>query len=403
VTTAIQQWRSTAPFHHGSHRDLLSPASPPEVSGDRVDAIIVPSARSAPYLRHVAGVASELACPLVVLCSRRARARDVINDIGERYPLVDLVAVDVPAEMGHPMPRFETSRQLAGTKLERRTDTSLKRNLGLLLAKAVGWQRVVFLDDDIVVEDPADLRRAVALLDKHYAVGLSIGGYPDNSVVCHAHREAGGRQDTFVGGGALAVRVDRIESFFPKVYNEDWLFLLDDVRLRPVAQIGMAYQQPYDPFADPERARGEEFGDDLAEGVFALLDNGKRVQDADERYWRGFLADRATLILDIIDRTAKLADEDVDAGQRRRMLASLKAAYGRLKTVMPEQFVSYLRAWRADNTRWRRCLAELPTGLSADGALRHLGLAGHQYRVRLTGFRQRDEVPHEQVPAYVTG
>ncbi|OLE27548.1 MAG: hypothetical protein AUG44_09880 [Actinobacteria bacterium 13_1_20CM_3_71_11] len=364
----------TTPVHHESHRDLLTRANPPEVSGDRVDAIIVPSARSAPYLRHVAGLASELGCPLVVLCSRRARARDVINDVGERYPLVDLVAVDVPAELGHPMPRFETSRQLAGTRLERRTDTSLKRNLGLLLAKAVGWQRVVFLDDDIVVEDPADLRRAVALLDRHYAVGLSI-------------------------------RVDRIESFFPKVYNEDWLFLLDDVRLRSVAQLGTAYQQPYDPFADPERARGEEFGDDLAEGVFALLDNGKRVQDADERYWRGFLADRATLILDIIDRSAKL--DDVDPGQRRRMLASLKAAYGRLQCVMPDQFVAYLRAWRADNTRWRRCLAELPTGLSVEKALHQLGLAGYQYRVRLTGFRQRDEVPrevlHDGVPAYVTG
>jgi hypothetical protein len=390
----------TAPFHHGSHRELLSQALPPEVSGDRVDAIIVPSARSAPYLRHVAGLASELGCPLVVLCSRRAKGRDVIADIGERFPLVDLVAVDVPGEVGNPMPRFETSRMFAGTRLERRTDTSLKRNLGLLLARSVGWQRIVFLDDDIVVADPADLRRAVSLLDRHYAVGLSIGGYPDNSVVCHAHREAGGRQDTFVGGGALAVRMDRVESFFPKVYNEDWMFLLDDVRLRPVAQTGVALQKPYDPFADPDRARGEEFGDDLAEGVFALLDAGKRVQDADERYWRGFCADRATLILDIIDRTAKL--DDVEPGQRRRMLASLKAAYGRLQCTMPDQFVAYLRAWRRDNTRWRRCLAERPTGLTVEEALVQLGLAG-RCATRWTGFRQRDEVPHEQVPAYVTG
>jgi len=394
----------TSPYHHGSHRDLLSEASPPQVSGDRVDAIIVPSARSAPYLRHAAGLASELGCPLVVLCSRRARGRDVIADIGEKYPLVDLVTIDVPAEVGHPMPRFETSRMLAGTRLERRTDTSLKRNLGLLLARSVDWQRVVFLDDDIAVADPADLRRAVSLLDRHYAVGLAIGGYPDNSVVCHAHREAGGRQDTFVGGGALAVRMDRVKSFFPKVYNEDWMFLLDDVRLRPVAQVGLAVQQPYDPFADPDRARGEEFGDDLAEGIFALLDKGKRVKDADERYWRGFLADRAQLILDVIDRTAKL--DDIDAGQRRRMLASLKAAYGRLQCTMPDQFVTYLRAWRADGTRWRRCLAELPTGLTVEAALAHLGLAG-RYATRWTGFRQRDEVPrevpNEQEPAYVTG
>src|SRR5262249_47602507 len=107
------------------------------------------------------------------------------------------------------------------------------------------------------------------------------------------------------------------------------------------------------------------------------------------------------LILDVIDRTAGL--DDIDAGQRRRMLASLKAAYGRLQCVVPEQFVAYMRAWRADNTRWRRCLAELPTGLSVEKALHHLGLAGHRYRVRVSGFRQRDEVPHEEVPAYAHG
>jgi glycosyltransferase involved in cell wall biosynthesis len=76
------------------------------------------------------------------------------------------------------MPQFETSRMLAGTRFERRTDTSLKRNVGLLLARSVGWQRIVFLDDDITVEDPADLRRAVALLGPHYAAGLFIGGDP---------------------------------------------------------------------------------------------------------------------------------------------------------------------------------------------------------------------------------
>ncbi len=376
------------PSHSPSHRQLLSRAQAPEMGGRRIDAIIVPSARSAPYLRHAAGLAEGLGATLVVLCSPhprgRARARDIVADLSDRYPLVGLVAVDMPPALDHPMPRFETSKMLAGTRFERRTDTSLKRNLGLLLARSVGWHRVVFLDDDIHVEDPADLCRAVSLLDRHYAVGLSVGGYPDNSVVCHAHRDTGGWQETFVGGGALAVRADRVESFFPNVYNEDWLFLLDDVRLRPVAETGTAKQQPYDPFANPERARGEEFGDDLAEGVFALLDRGGRVQDADEQYWRGFLAARGKLILDIIERTKKL--DDMEPGQRQRMLASLRAAYGRLQCAPPDLFVRYLRAWRADGTRWRRCLAELPTDLSVEKALVHLGLAG-RYTTRWSEIR----------------
>ena len=54
-------------------------------------------------------------------------------------------------------------------------------------------------------------------------------------MVCHAIRDTGGKQGTFVGGGALAVAVDRVDSFFPDIYNEDWFYLLrDDGRLRPV-------------------------------------------------------------------------------------------------------------------------------------------------------------------------
>ena len=73
---------------------------------------------------------------------------------------------------------LETSRLLAGTIFEQRSDVSTKRNLALLLSHMLGWERVVFLDDDIQVPDPADLSRAVGLLDAHTAVGLGHRGFP---------------------------------------------------------------------------------------------------------------------------------------------------------------------------------------------------------------------------------
>ena len=160
----------------------------------------------------------------------------------------------------------------------------------LVLSHMLRWKRVVFLDDDIHVPDPDDLSRAVSLLDTHTAVGLGIGGFPDNSVVCHAFREAGGWQDTFIGGGALAVEVKRNRSFFPNVYNEDWFFVLDAGKgLQSVATVGEVLQDPYDPYC-PERARAEEFGDVLAEGTFWLLDQGRSASDGDLAHWRDFLA-----------------------------------------------------------------------------------------------------------------
>jgi len=38
--------------------------------------------------------------------------------------------------------------------------------------------------------------------------------------------------------------------------------------------VGTARQQAYKPFADPNRAATEEFGDLLAEGLYALFDDG---------------------------------------------------------------------------------------------------------------------------------
>ena len=157
---------------------------------------------------------------------------------------------------------------LAGTVFARRTDLSAKRNLALLLSHMAGWSRILFLDDDITSLNPDDVRKASSLLDTHNAVGLRVCGFPDHSVVCHAYREAGGEQQSFIGGGALVIEVKRSNSFFPDVYNDDWFFLLDGRKsLQPVAVTGQVIQYPYDPFRNPDRARAEELGDVLAEGI----------------------------------------------------------------------------------------------------------------------------------------
>jgi len=117
---------------------------------------------------------------------------------------VNLIAIDVPEPTQLRLPYWETSRMLAGTVFARRTDLSAKRNLAIMISRMAGWSRILFLDDDITGLNPDDMRKASALLDTHNVVGLRIGGFPDHSVVCHAYREAGGDQQSFIGGGALA-------------------------------------------------------------------------------------------------------------------------------------------------------------------------------------------------------
>jgi hypothetical protein len=349
-----------------SHTALLDHGGPPDIVDRKLDAIVVPSGRPASSVLHAAGLAEELNTPLVVLASRKARAADIVREVEDNGIVADVVAVDV----GHApkrMPELET----AGL-FPRGTDVSMKRNLGLLLARAAGWRQVMFLDDDITVTNAADLRRAAGALASHAAVGMHVGGMPDNSVVCHARRELGDRQGTFVGGGALAVPTDAdAGAFFPDIYNEDWFYLLDNAQIRPVALVGQALQLPYDPFVNPDRAREEELGDTLAEGVFAMLGRGGTVRDTlNDGYWVDFLAARRGLITDLLRRAGERP-----ASQRvGSMTVALKAARGRSYLIEPRECVRFLRALRRDQDVWAEQMRDLRSGLGIAGALSHFGL-----------------------------
>ena len=364
--------RTATPNHHGSHRRLLwQPENSPGPA--KVDAIIVPTTRPVRYLREAAAAALYLDCPLVTLHSRKwTSAHAATSYLGGS---VDLIAIDLPDPAHLRLPELETSRVLAGTMFEQRSDLSTKRNLALMLSHMLGWDRVVFLDDDIQVPDPGDLSKAAGLLDTHTAVGLGIGGFPDNSVVCHAFRKVGGKQDTFIGGGALAVEVTRNRSFFPKIYNDDWFYVLDaGKRLQSVATVGQVIQQPYDPYRATNRARAEELGDVLAEGTFWLLDQGKAASDGDLAHWGDFLERRKKFteqVLRLVERSVT-----IESGERARMVEALKAALGRRACITPEQCVAYLQAWVADQERWQRHIQRIQRQPERERALRFLARRG---------------------------
>jgi hypothetical protein len=360
--------------HHSSHRRLIEETAGADHAP--VDAIIVPSARRPASLHEAGRLAEELDAVLLVLCSRHSDAASVVEALSVR-PNLRFTAIDFPAAGVARMPVLDTSTVLGESRLKRRTDTSAKRNLGLALARMAAWRRVVFLDDDITVPDATDLTRAAALLDTRDGVGLNIGGFPDNSVVCHANRETGATQETFIGGGALAVPADRIDSFFPEIYNEDWFFLLDKTMLRPVGQVGEARQREYDPFANPDRARSEEFGDVLAEGLFSLFDDGGKIGDANWAYWKAFLEARRAFIDEIKMRIESPSQGSITL-RHKNMLESLTAAKGRLRFIQPVHCVQYIEAWQRDRVRWRAFMNGIrpmrPTEAPIEVAARRFGL-----------------------------
>jgi hypothetical protein len=376
---------------HATHGELVGQAdSPVLLPPGALDAIIVPASRPAEHLDHAITLAQAAGCRLVVLCSRQARA-DEVSELLAARSCAGSAVIDLPPGYGHQWLEFATSGPqgigyLPEPCAARDSDLSIKRNIGLILARMLGWDRVFFMDDDIRNVGAVALRRTVSLLGPQYhTAGMRVTDFPDNSVVCHAHRATGRFQDVLVSGSVLAVDCTAPVGFFPDVYNEDWLFFYDDAAEHRLGSSGLeATQLRYDPFDHPERAARQEFGDVLAEGLYALLHRRQNTAYATQDYWINFLDARMGFLEAIIARADRAPAE-----VQQRLLNSVRAARECSTQIEPEFCEHYVRLWRKDLGRWEQTLTKIPRVPSIAKALNELGLAsdghddgggGHQAR-----------------------
>jgi hypothetical protein len=367
-------------LQYPTHAELIESSCPPAPSaGARLDAIIVPAARPAKNLKTAVELAGDTGARLVVLGSFRTHADEVRALLAE-HRLRDAVVVEMPQECDSwILGDFETTRwvhdgQGKGVCGARNSDLSMKRNTGLLLARMLGWERIFFMDDDIREVSADTVLSTVSLLgaDGHgyRTAGMSVEKYPDNSVVCHARREVGEYQGVFVSGSALAVDCRVPFDFFPDLYNEDWLFFHRDAAEECLATPGsLAEQLPYDPFAEPQRAASQEFGDVIAEGLYALLHDRRGTEAADAEYWKQFLNYRDE-VLNAVTRRLPNARPEL----RGEIGRAISAAQEVLWAITPTMCAEYVTAWQRDLGRWGKLLANLRSASSVADALGVMGL-----------------------------
>jgi hypothetical protein len=377
--------------HAGLTCDESGGRSPISPTRSRFDAIVVPTSRGAAALDGAAQLSARIGVPLLVLCSRNTTGAAAAARIA-RVPGCTGLTVEVPPGYGHELlPTRTSAAGFVTASARRRSDLALKRNLGLLMARLRGWGKILFLDDDI--GDPTHgasiglpvttALRLAQQLDSHQITGMACRDFPDNSVVCHARRLVGLQQDTFVSGAVLGVNVDdQPIPFFPDIYNEDWFFFSRLAAERSLGHAGYATQAPYDPFQET-RARTEEFGDLLAEGLFSLFEDqpdempySRRLESADASYWWRFAADRAAG-LDELDRVLTLGGAVADPDRRAAAADAIRAAKDQLSTITPGLCADFVRAWAADLNGWEHETQRLRSVRTPAEALAKLGL--HQW------------------------
>ena len=361
---------------HDTHNNVLAlPAGPQDTAPTRLDldAIIVPASRPATHLDHAVTLARAAGCWLLVLCSRRCRRSEVKKLLRARS-YYKAIVIDLPAGYAPEILQFPALSALKGELPAAcrsiTTDLSMKRNVGLVLARMLGWRRIFFLDDDIRDIAHPDLQRTVDMLGSFSAAGLWVTDFPDNSVVCHANRETGGSQDVFVSGAALAVDCQADIGFFPDIYNEDWFFFFDDASSGRLANSGLeATQLCYYPFDRVNRAVWQEFGDVLAEGLYALLHQGQGWEQATREYWTRFLEARRDFLETIITRLP-----NAPGGIRADMRTSVQNAVKTTLAIKADVCERYVQEWRQDLVDWKLRVAGIQDVPNIEAALERLQL-----------------------------
>jgi len=371
--------------HGQSHASLLRDVSASAVpsSRSRLDAIVVPASRRPSGLKEVISLSTELSVPLVVLCSQKANIEQVAKLVSDT-PDARALVVEVGA--GYKLPRGPAGmpeETIRAASAGRSSDVSVKRNIGLLLGRLRGWNKILFIDDDIRSFSASDIERLTGYLDRHPVASMVSRYFPDNSVVCHARRLAGLKQDVFVSGAVLGIDLQQPElSFFPDIYSEDWFFFARQAAARDLPKIGEVSQTEYLPFADPQRAAHEEFGDLLAEGLYTRFEAtpGRAFEDqlalaARDSYWERFKALRLEMIERVEGRLKRARyGTDVDHRTIRQARASLKRAKSQLTLISPHLCVEFFDTWKEDSVLWAEILKDSTANLDERNALAALGL-----------------------------
>jgi glycosyltransferase involved in cell wall biosynthesis len=350
-----------------SHADLYqdvshSPAPPLRSRRGHLDAIIVPASRPASFLQPAIELSAFLGAFLIVLCSKQTKVDQVARRVA-RTPGARALIAQIPLGWEHPeFPSRTSDTKFRKVSAKRNSDLSAKRNLGLLLARFHGLNKIAFVDDDVTLSQTDNIARLAGQLDEHQVAGMVVRRHPDNSVVCHARRLAGMAQDVFVTGAVLGVHCNSLPlSFFPDIYNEDWFFFAKDAAARKLPRVGNARQADYDPFASPDRARCEEFGDLLAEGLYALIGEqdpkvpfDDQLRGATRAYWLRFIEARHEAINETKTKLTGFVNRDGDSGQMFSALASLVAAEDQLGSITADFCTDFLEAWRDDVSDWEK-------------------------------------------------
>jgi hypothetical protein len=337
-----------------------------------VAAIVMPVSRRIADIRNLMvgnmRLAEEFGMYLVVLCSHGCSRQDIAR-LAKDFPRLQWAAIDGPFQNSS-LADLVTSDILF--TFPKDNDLAAKRNFGLQLGRNMGWDAVLFADDDRILTRNYLLKLLSLRRNGAALVMSSSRTYPDNSVVVGAYRQAYGDEhiDSFMDSSTSVIGLkDNWLSFYPQIYNEDWLFMLPHILQRhEVAWAGSVKQRRYNPFIK-NRAKREEAGDLIAEGLMRLaitlvnetsIDSRQDlleelVKRTDADFWEREILQRAIFIREMLNKTSRYKPSLRKQRIKSALQVSLRTLIGdeNQDGLDPTQIARWVQAWRDDLNTWR--------------------------------------------------
>ena len=184
-------------------------------------------------------------------------------------------------------------------------DLPAKRNFALIHSIQHGFKKILLIDDDIEGISKNIIIKGISSLESNDVSGCLVKYFPDTSVIGHIEQKYGEPYYPFLSGNFLFIKSDNIKSYFPLIYNEDWLFMIPYILKKKIPAIDLIYQKEYNPYEDISRIKFQEFGEVIAEGLFELIYRQKYDDRYKERFWNEYLAYRKSYVTELLDISEK--------------------------------------------------------------------------------------------------
>lgn len=141
-------------------------------------------------------------------------------------------------------------------------DIPIKRNYALYDAKNRKAKYIWMLYDDIIISRENYLSALCALKYGKAVVGFHVTEFPDISTVDHVERIIYKMNPCIsMTGSCMFFNIEKIQGYFPNVYNEDLFFCMQQLKPDEVVSGGVVKQTKSTPWLDLNRVRHEQFGD----------------------------------------------------------------------------------------------------------------------------------------------